>query len=93
MRFGYDHERRRDDAVHDRLLDLHRDRPTNESNIIFFPPTVIPAPRPGSTITTNYTYCVTITAQPIDPNASTLTPVAPAGSITVAVADPLDPLR
>ncbi len=59
--------------------------PVNESNIVFGPPTILPAP-PGSTVTVNYPYCVVVTATPINGSA------ASAGSLVVAVVDPLNPL-
>jgi hypothetical protein len=56
--------------------------PTNEANIIFYPPTIIPAPA-GSTITTNYPYCVVVSATAVGGSA--------VGSITVAVVNPQNP--
>ena len=64
--------------------------PTNESNIEFIPPTLIPVPAtatPGSTITTNFPYCVVVTATPL-PGGS----AANSGSITVVVVSPSNPL-
>jgi len=63
--------------------------PTNESNIEFIPPTIIPVPgtaTPGSTITTNFPYCVVVTATPIGGGAQN------SGSITVVVVSPAAPL-
>jgi hypothetical protein len=63
--------------------------PSNEANILFTPPTTIPVPStatPGSTITTAFPYCVTVTATPIGGSA------ANAGSITVVVVSPTNPL-
>ena len=60
--------------------------PTNGANIVFMPPTIIAVPlgaTPGATITTNYPYCVTVTATAVGTNAS--------GSITVAVVNPANP--
>jgi hypothetical protein len=69
--------------------------PVNEANIIFFPPTILQPP-PATTLTTNYPYCVTVTAQPGTILGSgiqtTFNPVGSPGSITVAVFDPLHPL-
>jgi hypothetical protein len=68
--------------------------PVNEANILFIPPTIIPAPA-GSTIATHYPYCVVVTAM-----AGTITgtglntkfvPSGAVGSITVAVVDPQNP--
>jgi hypothetical protein len=72
--------------------------PTNESNILFVPPTIIPNPNPippppapvppgAGTLTTNFPYCVTITATPRGGSALN------AGSITVAVVNPANPLQ
>lgn len=70
--------------------------PVNEANIIFFPPTVLPAP-PGSTLTPNFPYCVVVNAQPGKITGSglgtTFTPTGPPGSITVAVVNPQNPLQ
>ncbi len=70
--------------------------PVNEANIIFFPPTVLPAPA-GSTLTPNYPYCVVVNAQPGKITGSglgtTFTPTGPPGSITVAVVNPQNPLQ
>jgi hypothetical protein len=60
--------------------------PTNEANIEFIPPTIVPAP-PASTITPIYPYCVVVTATPIGGGAQN------AGSITVAVVNPQNPLQ
>jgi len=69
--------------------------PVNESNIIFFPPTILQPP-PGSTLTTNYPYCVTITAQGGTISGEGLgthfNPSGSPGSITVVVVDPQNPL-
>jgi hypothetical protein len=56
--------------------------PTNESNILFAPPTIIPAPT-GSSVATNFPYCVVVTATAVGSSA--------AGSITVAVVNPQNP--
>jgi hypothetical protein len=64
--------------------------PTNESNIEFIPPTVIPVPgtaTPGSTIQTNFPYCVVVTATPIVSGGA-----QNSGSITVVVVSPAAPL-
>ncbi|MEA2718551.1 MAG: hypothetical protein QOJ39_415 [Candidatus Eremiobacteraeota bacterium] len=75
--------------------------PTNEANIEFIPPTIIPLPSgapAGSTITianpvfppvtgSTNPYCVTVTATPIGGSGSN------SGSITVAVVNPLAPLN
>jgi len=61
--------------------------PSNESNVIFSPPPIIPAP-PGGTIATNYPYCVVVSATPVQGGGSNST-----GSITVVVANPLNPLQ
>jgi hypothetical protein len=74
--------------------------PTNEANIEFIPPTIIPNPNPipappapvppgAGTLTTNYPYCVTVTATPIGGGGS----AANSGSITVAVVNPQNPLQ
>ena len=60
--------------------------PTNESNIEFIPPTIIPVPAGGTTITVNYPYCVVVTATPIGGGAQN------SGSITVVVVNPAAPL-
>jgi hypothetical protein len=65
--------------------------PTNESNIEFIPPTIIPVPAgatPGATITTNFPYCVIVTATPIVNGSA-----SNAGSILVVVANPQNPLQ
>jgi len=65
--------------------------PTNESNIELIPPTIIPVPgtaTPGSTIQTNYPYCVVVTATPIVNGGA-----QNSGSITVAVVNPSNPLQ
>ncbi len=71
--------------------------PVNESNIIFFPPTVLPVPSGFTTITPNYPYCVIVNAQPGKITGSglstTFTPTGPPGSITVAVVNPQNPLQ
>jgi hypothetical protein len=70
--------------------------PVNEANIIFIPPTIVPAPA-GSTITPIYPYCVIVNAQPGTISGSglgtTFTPTGPPGSITVAVVNPQNPLQ
>jgi hypothetical protein len=69
--------------------------PVNEANIIFFPPTVLPAP-PGGVLQTNFPYCVVVNAQPGNITGSglgtTFIPTGPPGSITVAVVSPQNPL-
>jgi hypothetical protein len=69
--------------------------PTNESNIIFFPPIVVPNPGPAvppapatpppgaGTLTPRFPYCVVVSATNRDTGA--------VGSITVAVVDPQNP--
>jgi|GEM_PF-1577614 len=70
--------------------------PVNEANIIFFPPTVLPAPA-GGVLQTNYVYCVVVNAEPGKITGSglgtTFTPTGPPGSITVAVVNPQNPLQ
>ena len=70
--------------------------PVNEGNVIFFPPTVIPVPPGATTITQNFPYCVTVNAQGgrISGSGATTTfnPIGPAGSITVVVVSPSNPL-
>ena len=70
--------------------------PVNEANIIFIPPTVLPAPA-GSTLTTNFPYCVTVNAEPGKITGSglgtTFNPTGPPGSITVEVVNPQNPLQ
>ena len=70
--------------------------PVNEANIIFFPPTVLPAPA-GAVLQTNFPYCVVVNAQPGNITGSglgtTFTPTGPPGSITVAVVNPQNPLQ
>ena len=69
--------------------------PSNEANVIFTPPRVIGAAA-GTTITVTYPYCVTVTAQAvesIDPVTFATLSTGPSGSITVAVADPQNPLQ
>ena len=72
--------------------------PTNEGNIEFIPPTTIPNPNPipaappippgAGTLTTNFPYCVIVTATPIvNGNAGN------SGSILVEVANPANPLQ
>ena len=66
--------------------------PTNESNIIFTPPAIFPLPTgapAGSTVSPTYPYCVVISATPLDSNRNPQTGAA--GSITVAVVNPLNP--
>lgn len=68
--------------------------PTNEANIIFTPPAVFPLPTgapAGSTVATNFPYCVVITATPL--NGSGAPQGGEAGSITVAVVNPLAPTQ
>jgi len=72
--------------------------PTNEGNVIFFPPTILPPPPiAGSTIATNYPYCVVVSATTGKISGSgattTFTPTGPPGSITVVVVNPQDPLQ
>ena len=65
--------------------------PTNESNILFGPPTTIPLPAgapAGSTITTNYPYCVQVSATELDKNGNRTSAV---GTVTVAVVNPANP--
>lgn len=70
--------------------------PVNEANIIFLPPTFLPAPV-GSVITINYPYCVLVSAQPGVITGSGLgavfNPVGTPGSIIVAVVNPQNPLQ
>ncbi|MDB5072496.1 MAG: hypothetical protein JWM87_3607 [Candidatus Eremiobacteraeota bacterium] len=72
--------------------------PTNEANIEFIPPTIVPNPNPipappapvppgAGTLSTNFPYCVTVTATPIGGSALN------SGSITVAVVNPQNPLQ
>ncbi len=63
--------------------------PTNESNILFTPPTTVPFtfPAGSGTIAVNYPYCVAVTATSRGGGSST------AGSITVAVVNPQNPLQ
>ncbi len=66
--------------------------PTNESNILLLPPTIIPLPAgapAGSFITPNYPYCVVVSATPLNSNGVPISGVS--GSITVAVVNPLNP--
>jgi hypothetical protein len=68
--------------------------PTNEANIIFTPPAAFPVPTgapAGSTVTPVYPYCVVITATPL--NKSGTPQGGEAGSITVAVVNPLAPTQ
>jgi hypothetical protein len=60
--------------------------PTNESNIEFIPPTIIPTPVGASALTPAYPYCVVVTATPIGGGAQN------SGSITVVVVSPTAPL-
>ncbi|HEX3462538.1 MAG TPA: hypothetical protein VHS78_00610 [Candidatus Elarobacter sp.] len=65
--------------------------PVNEANIIFTPPAVFPVPTGspvGSSATPTYPYCVVVSATPL--NGGQPQP-AEAGSITVAVVNPLSP--
>ncbi len=70
--------------------------PTNEANIEFIPPIIIPAPFAGSTIATNYPYCVIVNAQGGHISGTglgtTFTPIGPPGSLLVAVVNPQNPL-
>ncbi len=63
--------------------------PTNEANILFTPPPALPAPA-GSTLTTNYPYCVQVTASALT-GSDTNPQIVASGSITVAVVNPLSP--
>lgn len=56
--------------------------PTNEANVYLTPPTIVPAPA-GSTLATNYPYCVGVTATVVGGNAS--------GTVVVAVVNPQNP--
>jgi hypothetical protein len=63
--------------------------PTNEGNIIFFPPPVFPVPAGfpvGTFVAVNYPYCVIVSATPLDNPAAV-------GSITVAVVNPQSPVN
>ncbi len=68
--------------------------PTNESNILFFPPTIIPSPA-GTVVTPHFPYCVVVTATAGTITGSGLStvfvPNGAVGSITVAVVDPQNP--
>jgi hypothetical protein len=68
--------------------------PVNEANIIFLPPTIISAPA-GSTIGTNFPYCVVVSATAGSITGSglgtTFVPTGAVGSITVAVVNPQNP--
>ncbi len=70
--------------------------PTNEGNVEFIPPTIIPAPGGGTTIQTNYTYCVIVNAQGGHISGTglgtTFTPIGQPGSILVQVVNPSNPL-
>ncbi len=62
--------------------------PTNEANILFSPPPVIPVPTglpAGSTVTPAFPYCVVVSATSLDSGA--------VGSILVAVVNPLAPTQ
>jgi hypothetical protein len=72
--------------------------PTNEANIEFIPPTIVPNPNPipappapvppgAGTLSVTFPYCVTVTATPIGGSALN------SGSITVAVVSPTNPLQ
>jgi hypothetical protein len=63
--------------------------PTNESNILFEPPTIIPVPAGATAIGTSYPYCVVVTATPLDSNGAKIGGVS--GSIMVAVVNPQNP--
>jgi hypothetical protein len=71
--------------------------PVNEANIIFSPPTLLPLPAGFTAITPNFPYCVVVSAQPGKITGSglgtTFTPTGPAGTITVAVVNPQNPLQ
>jgi hypothetical protein len=56
--------------------------PSNEANVLFTPPPTI-APPAGSTLTTNFPYCVVVSATSVGGGA--------VGSITVAVVNPQNP--
>ena len=58
--------------------------PTNEQNILFAPPPVVPSPT-GTTVSAPYPYCVVVSATAMNGGA--------VGSITVAVVDPQNPLQ
>lgn len=58
--------------------------PTNEANVLFAPPPIVPAPA-GSTLVVNYPYCVVVSASAVGSSA--------VGSITVAVVNPQNPLQ
>ena len=68
--------------------------PTNEANVLFGPPPVLPPPAGATSVQVSYPYCVLVTAAPVTsaPGAMTLT-TGPSGSILVAVVDPLNPLQ
>lgn len=69
--------------------------PTNEGNIEFIPPTIIPAPT-GTVITPNFPYCVIVNAQGGHITGTglgtTFTPIGQPGSLLVVVASPQNPL-
>jgi hypothetical protein len=58
--------------------------PTNEANVLFAPPPIVPAPA-GSTLAVSYPYCVVVSATAVGSSA--------VGSITVAVVNPQNPLQ
>jgi hypothetical protein len=63
--------------------------PTNEANILFIPPPVIPVPPGlpvGSTVTPAFPYCVVVSATSLDSPGAV-------GSITVAVVNPQAPTQ
>jgi hypothetical protein len=74
--------------------------PTNESNIIFFPPPVFPVPAgfpAGTTVQVNFPYCVVVSASSGHITGSgastTFVPDGGVGSITVAVVNPQAPVN
>ncbi len=74
--------------------------PTNEGNVEFIPPTIIPVPGGlpvGTTVQVNYVYCVMVSATPGKITGSGLstkfTQTGPPGSILVQVVNPANPLQ
>ena len=71
--------------------------PTNEGNIEFIPPVIIPPPAGVTSIQPNYPYCVLVSAQPGKITGTglgtTFTAIGPLGSILVEVVDPQNPLQ
>ena len=64
--------------------------PTNAANILFTPPAIFPVPLglpAGTTVQTNFPYCVIVTATPVGGSA------ANAGSILVVVVNPAAPTQ